>query len=289
MVTRKAWVPGAGIYTVYNSEDASDPTRGTVSLEPSTKSNADADAEKSAREEQLDRLRSSAAIKFETPDSKTQTHQRQADYDELADDEKHEKVDMTSELEEFLHSTALCNLATVKRNEETGKWQTTGDPTEVALQVFAYRLDHGKKSLEKQGWEQLAEYPFDSSVKRMSVAYNSPKADTVAIFTKGAFERIIDLCIEVGIGNYRQRMGDSVKEFIEEQASVFAGQGLRVLAIARRDWQGDISEKSNVSREEVEKDLTLLGLAGLYDPPRLETKDAVKGRRCSRYILSSMY
>jgi magnesium-transporting ATPase (P-type) len=31
-------------------------------------------------------------------------------------------------------------------------------------------------------------------------------------------------------------------------------------------------------RNEVEKDMTLLGLAGLYDPPRLETKDAVRGK-----------
>lgn len=288
MVTRKAWVPGVGIYTVYNSEDASDPTRGTVSL-GTAKSKVEADAEKSARVEQLDRLRSSAAIKFETQDEKTPTYQRQADSDESADDEKEENVDMTTGLEAFLRSTALCNLASVKRNEETGKWQTRGDPTEIALQVFAYRFDHGKESLEQQGWEQLAEYPFDSSVKRMSVAYSSPKDGTVAIFTKGAFERIIDLCVEVGIGDHKQRMTDSVKKCIEEQASVFADQGLRVLAVARRGWHGDISEKSGVFREEVEKDLTLLGLAGLYDPPRLETKDAVKSEPCSRFILFNMY
>ena len=51
---------------------------------------------------------------------------------------------MTSELEALLHLTTLCNLASVKGNEEMGKCQTMG---EIALPEIAYRFDHDKKSL----------------------------------------------------------------------------------------------------------------------------------------------
>ena len=58
--------------------------------------------------------------------------------------------------------------------------------------------------------------------------------------------------------------------------SLLAEQGLRVLAIARKFTDTDIQEHSSIDRSDVEKNLCLLGLAGLYDPPRLETKTAVQ-------------
>ena len=67
-----------------------------------------------------------------------------------------------------------------------------------------------------------------------------------------------------------------LKESIIEQMTFLADQGLRVLAIARKFTIEEIHEHQEVDRIEIEKDLCLLGLAGLYDPPRLETKDAVK-------------
>ena len=95
------------------------------------------------------------------------------------------------------------------------------------------------------------------------------------MFTKGATERVLDLCTEVnGVGP----MTNEVKAHLEEQMSFLADQGLRVLAIARKSWNNE--NHTDAPREDVEKDLTLLGMAGLYDPPRLETKDAV--RECFR-------
>ncbi|KAK3079630.1 hypothetical protein LTS18_004372, partial [Coniosporium uncinatum] len=281
MVTRKAWIPGVGIYTVNNSEDAFDPTQGTISLD-AEKTSAEVEAEKEDRQERIDRSRSSAGLTFEEPAEKTQRDRRRAGPipEKINEDDSTEAPEMTPELQTFLNSTALCNLATVRFSEENKKWQTTGDPTEIALQVFAHRFDYGKKTLEDagNGWKQLSEYPFDSTVKRMSVIYKAPNEEHSYIFTKGAVERVIDLCTNVGLGEHSREMTDAVKDSILDQMTQLADQGLRVLAIAQRPWTGEVT--SNLSRDDVEKDLTLLGLAGLYDPPRLETKDAV--RECTK-------
>lgn len=102
-------------------------------------------------------------------------------------------------------------------------------------------------------------------------AEQTPNSEELLVFTKGATERVLNLCTEVaGIG----AMTTELKAYLEEQMGLLAGQGLRVLAIARKRW--DQKVYSETPREDIEKDLTLLGMAGLYDPPRLETKDAVR-------------
>ena len=280
MVTRKAWIPGTGIYSIENSNNASDPTEGTITFAKAPNSRKDVDAEKQAREEELDNKRSTAGLSFNVPEEKFNKGLAKSG-------EPTEKVtenpEVTPELQAFIEAAALCNLATVRKgkDEETNeeKWKTTGDPTEVALQVFSHRFDCGKPTLESEhGWKQVMEFPFDSSIKRMSVVYKSPEIQHQSIiFTKGAVERIIDLCTTSGTGEHEQKMTPELKESILEQMTFLAEQGLRVLAVARKYTSEEIIEHSNtISRDTVESDLCLLGLAGLYDPPRLETKAAVQ-------------
>lgn len=259
MVTRKAWVPGVGIYTVDGSEEASNPSKGTVSLEKQqiSKNEVDHNNEKSG---DVDREQNAVVSGHENETERNGT-----------------LPTIGPELEAFLQSTALCNVATVRHDEEKNAWQATGDPTEIALQVFAHRFKYGKKTLEEQhGWKEIAEYPFDSSVKRMSVVYKAQSQQENMIFTKGAVERVLELCTTVGIGEFKKEMTDEMKEQVLGQMTRFADQGLRVLAIAQRTSTEPFQKESEVPREHIESDLVLLGLAGLYDPPRLETKDAVK-------------
>jgi P-type Na+/K+ transporter len=277
MVTRKAWIPSVGIYSIENSNNASDPTEGSITLGKAPKSRQEVEAERIAKEEALDRKRSVAGISFDVPNEKVNKDNSHKSSD--AETAVEENVELTPELQAFLESAALCNLATVRQVAEDGqqKWKTTGDPTEIALQVFAHRFEHGKKNLEEQhGWVQKMEFPFDSSIKRMSVVYNKPGMDNSLIFTKGAVERIIDLCTTFGVGEHEQEITQTLKEGILDQMTFLAEQGLRVLAIARKFTNEEIKEHAEIDRADVEKDLCLLGLAGLYDPPRLETKAAVQ-------------
>lgn len=281
MITRKVWFPGTGVYSVDDSTDANDPTKGKVTLGPE-KNAYEVEKEREQRAEELDHKRSTAAIKLGVPEQKLMKSNNTNSNNKIEASQQGD-VTMSPPLESFLQASNLCNLATVRFNEQEKRWQTTGDPTEIALQVFAHRFDHGKKALESRGWKQTAEYPFDSTIKRMTVIYQSPDSSSSEniILTKGAVERIIDLCTSIGLDEHNQPMTDALKQIVLEQMRVLASEGLRVLAISRRSWSSStpLDKSSLPPRDEIESDLTLLGLAGLYDPPRLETKDAV--RECS--------
>ncbi|KAF4337669.1 Ca2+-transporting ATPase [Fusarium beomiforme] len=280
MIVRKAWIPSSHIYTVRDSQSPNDPTKGRVTYSKQS----DEPEEKEAPRD-YDRERSAAVLKFDVPDEKLNQNNVQP-----KKPEPEVECEMTDELQAFLLSSALCNLATVRYDDDEEKWQVTGEPTEIALQVFTHRFNSGKKTLENDGWNQVAEFPFDSSIKRMSVIYDAPKGakgsiiDTTnsMVFTKGAVERILDLCDYVGTGADQQPMTDDLKESVLEQMNSLASQGQRVLAIAYRPWDGRFTAKQASSpaedeklRAQVEQGLTLLGLAGIYDPPRRETKPSI--------------
>ncbi|UNI15856.1 potassium/sodium eff [Purpureocillium takamizusanense] len=288
MIVRQAWIPSSHLYTVRESQNPSDPTKGRVTYSQN-KDEPVVAGEEPKRD--YDKERSAAGIKFDVPDEKLNPAKPKEPEPEM-------ETEMTPSLKAFLLSAALCNLATVRYDEEEEKWQTTGEPTEIALQVFSHRFKLGKRSLEKSGWKQLAEFPFDSSIKRMSVIYDAPpadekpeepgsivEADKSIVFTKGAVERILDLCDYVGCGEDRRPVTEELKESVLGQMNGLASQGQRVLAIAYRPWeQGRFRAKQSSSssaaedealRGEVEQGLTLLGLAGIYDPPRRETKPSI--------------
>ena len=277
MVTRKAWIPGTGIYSLEDSNHASDPTQGTITLGPVPASKKSVQAQKEAEAEARDRQRSTVGVTFDVPKEKFNKDHEQYD---KTNSRVQQDPEITSEFHAFLESASLCNLATVRQVTEDGqqKWKTTGDPTEVALQVFSHRFGYGKKTLEcEKGWTQTMEFPFDSSIKRMSVVYKNEDSNSPSIiFTKGAVERILDLCTSVGTGQHQESMTPTLKEYIIDQMDILAEQGLRVLAVARKLGTEEIHEHSEVDRADIEKDLCLLGLAGLYDPPRLESKQAVQ-------------
>lgn len=271
MIVRKVWLPLSSIYTVQDSEDPNDPTVGKVTYHKVPLDAAPpAPPEVAAAPRDFDQERSAPALKFDVPPEKLDR--------KTTDDGDEEVVEPSTDLSAFLLAAALCNLATVRCEQQ--KWQTTGEPTEIALQVFSHRFRVRKKELEAGGWKQVAEFPFDSTIKRMSVVYDAPPDNAYGVagthsmvYTKGAVERILDLCATVGTGDVAQPLTDDLKAKILKQMDELASQGLRVLAVASRQWDGHF--QSNAARDQVESGLTLLGLAGIYDPPRRETTPAI--------------
>lgn len=77
----------------------------------------------------------------------------------------------------YLHIASLANLATVE--EVDGEWKGKGAPTEIAVEVFASRFGWKR---ENSAWQHVAEYPFDSDVKRMSVVFKN--SSETRVFTK---------------------------------------------------------------------------------------------------------
>jgi P-type Na+/K+ transporter len=268
MIVKRVWLASSELLTVRETEDPNDPTMGKVTTSSSDAARAQTDEHSEKR-----------ALTFDLPERGRTRQSRSKPEDPVAE--------KTPELEAFLLSSALCNIAHLHRDDVSNQWSSTGEPTEIALQVFAHRFDFGKKTLQAQGWAQIAEFPFDSSIKRMSVVYNAPQGseapildgDNSVVFTKGAVERVLDLCSQVGIGGSQRPMTEEGKEKILAEMTSLASKGLRVLAVACKNWDGKYNrQKSDDQAEEdmhrslVESNLTLLGLAGIYDPPRTETK-----------------
>ncbi|KAI1775934.1 potassium/sodium eff [Hypoxylon cercidicola] len=189
----------------------------------------------------------------------------------------------SSTARKFVECLSLCNNATVTDGKpapaddaaetstistvETSNWTAVGEPTEIALHVFAMRFGVSKAIVSQtDGTQLLAEHPFDSACKRMTVIYSSPGSSLVEVFSKGALEVMLPLL----------DAPENMKADLIAKAESLAAEGLRVLCIAHKTVENSTSLKD--TRDIAESNLTPLGLAGLYDPPRLETADAVK--RC---------
>jgi Na+-exporting ATPase len=104
----------------------------------------------------------------------------------------------SSSLVSFLQIASFCNLAALLPSRDNpGEWNARGEPTEIAIQVFTSRFAWNRHEIlhKKDGsWRPLAEYPFDSNLKRMAVVYAHTPDDSGSntlnlVFVKGAVER----------------------------------------------------------------------------------------------------
>lgn len=156
----------------------------------------------------------------------------------------------------LLKAGALCCDGTVTFGEN-GEEHHVGDPTETAIVLAAHRDGMPKDKLN-EGCPRLADLPFDSDRKRMTTL-NRIDGKIVAV-VKGAFDSIRPLCVSGDL--------DRASAVNDEMS----GQALRVLAVACRVFD-EMPKPVNI--ENVEKDLTFMGLLGMIDPPRPEARDAV--------------
>ncbi len=246
MVTKRAWIPAKGTYSVGTSDNPVNPTVGIVShdIRPPVDSPAEdvEDVEKARKPS------------------------------ELLDDNEY--------LQDFLRVASLANVAEVYEGED-GDWRARGDPTEIAIQVFASRFNHDRRRMsigDESMFDQVAEFPFDSDVKKMSTVYQIRKSDEQMVFTKGAVERVLSSCTLVHwTEGEATEMTEERRNKTLANMEALASQGLRVLALASKKTSG-IAKGSHaqIDRAEIEKDLIFRGLIGLYDPPRPESAGAVK-------------
>ncbi|KAJ1856202.1 hypothetical protein GGH12_002681 [Coemansia sp. RSA 1822] len=187
---------------------------------------------------------------------------------------------MSASLRRIAQGAALCNMSEIRTDNETGYWYGIGDPTEIALQVFASKLEMGKPTLtnDDNQWKLVCEYPFDSSIKRMSVVAHNAVTGEKVLFLKGATERVVPCCTGRQDGEQVSSMlPDHLQEYLDPQIQEMARDGLRVLSIAYRYLTPaeESLDMSKTDREEVEVNMTFLGLVGIYDPPRPESMPSV--------------
>jgi Ca2+-transporting ATPase len=172
----------------------------------------------------------------------------------------------------LLYAAVACNDAEL--TTEHGRAAVIGDPTEGALLVAAAKAGIHRAEVERAHPRAFA-LPFDSGRKRMTVARVGNGGSTA--FVKGAPDVVLDLCTRAATGSGDVPLDEAVRRRILEATGAFAGQALRVLALAERRLPDHLAAGGQPPGD-VERDLTFLGLAALHDPPRPEARDAV--RRC---------
>ncbi|WP_428210518.1 cation-translocating P-type ATPase [Enterococcus faecium] len=163
---------------------------------------------------------------------------------------------MTNSAMEILKMAALCTDVTVEQEDDD--LVIKGNPTEVAIVRAVEENYHTKAELEEK-YPRVNELPFDSERKMMTTVHQM--GEKYISITKGAFDVLAP----------RFSSGD-----VEQAAIVndrFGKRALRVIAVGYATYD---EEPQDISSEALEKDLRLIGLIGMIDPPRPESKGAIK-------------
>ncbi len=166
----------------------------------------------------------------------------------------------------LLRAAALASDARVEQKNGAGTWEVKGDPTEGALVVVAAKAGLIKADLDSQ-FSRVSEIPFTAETKRMTTLHETPEG--IVAYSKGAPEVIVQSCTSQLTNAGAEPLDDARRADVLERARQMAGEALRVLAVAY---------KPRAAVADAENEMTLLGLAGMIDPPRPEAKSAV--RRC---------
>lgn len=175
------------------------------------------------------------------------------------DGEENEVVlaeDNSESINKLLMYATLCCDGSV--TFENGEEKHIGDPTETAIVLSAHKRGMPKDTLFEK-FKRIGEIPFDSDRKLMT-SINVIDGKNIVI-VKGAFDIMAQRCSGGNI--------EKAKQVTERMSS----DALRVLAIGYKEI--DVLPET-LDSETVEKDLTLLGLVGMIDPPRPEAKAAVE-------------
>jgi P-type Ca2+ transporter type 2C len=179
----------------------------------------------------------------------------------------------------------LCNDARLQEAEGSGgkKFHAIGDPTEGALVIAAAKFGLMKADLDEHK-PRVGEVPFDSDRKRMTTLHNLARSEQSAIrellevvapqaayisFTKGSVDGLLDVSTHVWENGARHPLTAEYRARIEAANRSLAENGMRVLGVAFKTYDQPESGAA------LETGLTIVGFAGIIDPPRPEVKEAV--------------
>lgn len=168
-------------------------------------------------------------------------------------------------IEELGVATVLANEAFI--GHRGGGWTHHGDSMDVALLIFGHNLGLSRGELLHE-WIPSSLIAFESA-RRFSASLHLKNGQYTA-FTKGAVESIVEMCTTMNTVDGVKAID---KTELLQQAHQLAEKGYRVLAAA----SGNITpiDQNQLHQSDL-KELTFLGLTGMIDPLREESKDAVK-------------
>ena len=174
-------------------------------------------------------------------------------------DERNQKANVDET--ELIRSFVLCSDASIDGGQDIG------DPTEVALVVLGDKFNLEKNTLNSE-YKRVGENPFDSDRKLMSTL--NEEGNKFRVHTKGAIDNILMRSNRILVNGEILPITDEAKTKILKVAENMSDDALRVLGVAFKDVDTEIAP------EEMEKDLVVVGIVGMIDPPRIEVKGSIE-------------
>ncbi|MFW6024463.1 MAG: cation-transporting P-type ATPase [Dichotomicrobium sp.] len=166
----------------------------------------------------------------------------------------------------FARAAGLCNDAAL--HGAADGWRVEGDPMEGALLALAGKiLREGPEPFSN--WKRTDVIPFDAAHRYMAVVHHDHEGNA-CIHVKGAPEVVLAMCVD-------QLTADGGAEpldidYWQEMIDRLAAEGQRVIAVAARPVA---QHHTILNTDDLEGQLTLIGLIGFIDPPRAEAIEAV--------------
>ena len=161
---------------------------------------------------------------------------------------------------ELIKSFVLCSDASIDSGQDVG------DPTEVALIVLGDKYNLTKRALNEE-YPRVDEKPFDSDRKLMSTL--NEENGKYRVHTKGAIDNILLKSSKILVDGNIVELTEDIKNTILKEVENMSNSALRVLGVAFKDVE------NKISADEMEENLTIIGIVGMIDPPRTEVKDSI--------------
>ena len=205
---------------------------------------------------------------------------------------------VSSTVLQLAEALALCNGASLSYDEKSNSFACIGEPTEGALRALVEKIGtddatanerlfslpaaqrlHAVSDYYSSRLPLQTTYEFSRDRKSMSVLVGEGKAQKLLV--KGAPESIFDRCSHVLLGadGPRVPLTQSHVRMLSEEVTQYGNSGLRVIALASVNdvWANPQLSSANSPEEyaQLERDMTLIGLVGMLDPPRPEVVNSV--------------
>ena len=167
---------------------------------------------------------------------------------------------------ELVNAAALCNDASLDPDRPG---EIIGDPTEGALIFLAQSFGVDHEGLEDR-YPRVFEQPFDSERKRMTTVHEMDGA--IIAYTKGAVDELLPLCTHMLTAGGVRPMTEEDRANVTRLCHRMSEDALRVLGFAMRP----LTRVPEDDGENVELELTFVGVTGMIDPPRKEVAQSVR-------------
>jgi len=168
-------------------------------------------------------------------------------------------------LQKLLKIAAISNNSELRHDKEANTYELIGDPTEGALSVLARKGGIQAKHFQKQKIDDL---PFDSNIKLRATLIKEEKHKE--LYVTGAPEKLLKISASVLTAHGELKLTENQKIEIQGKISEWTNKAMRVIAIAYKKQRA-----KKIDAEAIDN-LVFVGIVGMIDPPRTDSKEAVE-------------